>query len=294
MKHGSHIMLQRFVRSIVSTAPRPYLIDEVPWLCRLPAAAQIVAAREEPLEPLQERRVDRQRVGERAVHRAGLLDDDPAVALEDVAPDLADVLVDQRLDRLLAGQDARRAPRGRRPDTANRSSAASRAPASCAPRSSAAVPAPTSGWNVRAVDPAIDELQCWPRQPCSASEYLLERPQHVHPVNLRNDTTFLAANSITISMIPWLPPQADVSDSEVLPCYFRFSRSPIAGCLLCSAIAPRNRHRRPRISTTRAARRRPGGRAGRAARAAPAEPRRPHLQGHDDVARARSSSSTRG
>src|SRR4026207_2376035 len=26
MKHGSHIMLQRFVRSIVSTEPRPYLI----------------------------------------------------------------------------------------------------------------------------------------------------------------------------------------------------------------------------------------------------------------------------
>ena len=32
MKHGSHIMLQRFVRSIVSTAPRPYLIVLVPWL----------------------------------------------------------------------------------------------------------------------------------------------------------------------------------------------------------------------------------------------------------------------
>src|SRR5215211_521335 len=32
MKHGSHIMLQRFVRSTVRTAPRPYLIDEVPWL----------------------------------------------------------------------------------------------------------------------------------------------------------------------------------------------------------------------------------------------------------------------
>src|SRR5688572_23305652 len=33
MKHGSHIMLQRFVRSIVSTAPRPYLMVEEPWLC---------------------------------------------------------------------------------------------------------------------------------------------------------------------------------------------------------------------------------------------------------------------
>ena len=34
MKQGSHIMLQRLVRSIVSTAPRPYLIDDVPCSCR--------------------------------------------------------------------------------------------------------------------------------------------------------------------------------------------------------------------------------------------------------------------
>ena len=33
MKHGSHIMLQRFVRSIVSTEPRPYLMVDDPWLC---------------------------------------------------------------------------------------------------------------------------------------------------------------------------------------------------------------------------------------------------------------------
>jgi len=32
MKHGSHIMLQRLVRSIVSTEPRPYLIVLLPWL----------------------------------------------------------------------------------------------------------------------------------------------------------------------------------------------------------------------------------------------------------------------
>src|SRR5215216_5986853 len=31
MKHGSHIMLQRFVRSMVSTDPRPNLMDEEPW-----------------------------------------------------------------------------------------------------------------------------------------------------------------------------------------------------------------------------------------------------------------------
>ena len=79
-------MLQRFVRSIVRTAPRPYLIDEVPWLCSVAGDGREVAAREERLEPLQERRVDGQRIGEGAVHRAGLLDDDLAVALEDVAP----------------------------------------------------------------------------------------------------------------------------------------------------------------------------------------------------------------
>ena len=33
MKHGSHIMLQRFVRSTVSTDPRPCLMVLLPWLC---------------------------------------------------------------------------------------------------------------------------------------------------------------------------------------------------------------------------------------------------------------------
>ena len=33
MKHGSHIMLQRFVRSTVSTDPRPCWIVLLPWLC---------------------------------------------------------------------------------------------------------------------------------------------------------------------------------------------------------------------------------------------------------------------
>src|SRR5215469_16210578 len=33
MKHGSHIMLQRLVRSMVSTEPRPWVTVEVPWLC---------------------------------------------------------------------------------------------------------------------------------------------------------------------------------------------------------------------------------------------------------------------
>ena len=33
MKHGSHIMLQRLVRSTVSTEPRPCWIVLLPWLC---------------------------------------------------------------------------------------------------------------------------------------------------------------------------------------------------------------------------------------------------------------------
>src|ERR1700691_4925995 len=34
MKHGSHIMLQRFVRSIVRTDPRPWVTVLEPWLWR--------------------------------------------------------------------------------------------------------------------------------------------------------------------------------------------------------------------------------------------------------------------
>src|SRR4029453_16586177 len=33
MKHGSHIMLQRLVRSTVNTDPRPCLMVLLPWLC---------------------------------------------------------------------------------------------------------------------------------------------------------------------------------------------------------------------------------------------------------------------
>src|SRR5579862_6796360 len=34
MKQGSHIMLQRLVRSMVSTEPRPYFTVDEPWWCR--------------------------------------------------------------------------------------------------------------------------------------------------------------------------------------------------------------------------------------------------------------------
>ena len=70
-----------------------------------------VAAGEQVLEPFEELRVDRQRVGERAVDGTGLLDQDLAVALDDVGFDFGDVIVDQRLDRLLTGEDPARASR---------------------------------------------------------------------------------------------------------------------------------------------------------------------------------------
>src|SRR5215467_14893776 len=40
IKHGSHIILQRLVRSIVSTDPRPYLIVDEPWLCSFSSACE--------------------------------------------------------------------------------------------------------------------------------------------------------------------------------------------------------------------------------------------------------------
>ena len=45
MKHGSHIMLQRLVRSTVSTLPRPYFTLDVPWLRRR-ERREIVATRD--------------------------------------------------------------------------------------------------------------------------------------------------------------------------------------------------------------------------------------------------------
>src|SRR6266852_7074899 len=41
MKHGLHIMLQRFVRSTVNTAPRPNLMLEVPCLCTCESSAAL-------------------------------------------------------------------------------------------------------------------------------------------------------------------------------------------------------------------------------------------------------------
>ena len=87
MKHGSHIMLQRLVRSIVSTEPRPYLIVDEPWLCSFSSlCARMSQPGNDVLEVLEERRVDRHHVFEVAVDRAILDHQDLAVALDDRAP----------------------------------------------------------------------------------------------------------------------------------------------------------------------------------------------------------------
>ena len=94
MKQGSHIMLQRLVRSTVSTEPRPCLIVLLPWLCSFSSlCARMSRPGKHLFEVLEERRVHRHHVLEMAVHRAVLHHQDLAVALEDGRLDLADLLV---------------------------------------------------------------------------------------------------------------------------------------------------------------------------------------------------------
>ena len=118
-------MLQRLVRSIVRTEPRPHLIDDVPWLWSL----SVTAGRSRPgkrlLDAVLKRRIDRERVGERAVRRARLLDLDRAVAFEDRRFDFADLARAQNLVVVGAAQDARARLLDAGRDTANRSYAAS-------------------------------------------------------------------------------------------------------------------------------------------------------------------------
>ena len=66
-----------------------------------------IASGKKRFHALQKRRVDRHRVGERAVDRAGLFDDDLAVPLDDMRGDFRGVAADQRFERLLAREDAR-------------------------------------------------------------------------------------------------------------------------------------------------------------------------------------------
>ena len=83
MKHGSHIMLQRLVRSTVSTEPRPCVMVLEPCLCSAGIVVRAdVAAGEDVLQVLEERRVDGHHVFEVAVDGAILHHQDLAVALD--------------------------------------------------------------------------------------------------------------------------------------------------------------------------------------------------------------------
>ena len=116
MKHGSHIMLQRLVRSTVSTEPRPCWIVLLPWLCSFSSlCARMSRPGNTSSRCLKNVGVHRHHVLEVAVDRAVLHHQDLAVALEDGRLDLADLLVEQDADVLLAVENrlARLARAGR-------------------------------------------------------------------------------------------------------------------------------------------------------------------------------------
>jgi len=90
MKQGSHIMLQRLVRSMVSTEPRPCVMVLEPCLWSVESlCARMFAAGEDLLDVPVERRVDRHHVFEAAVDGAFLDHQDLAIALDDLRFDLA-------------------------------------------------------------------------------------------------------------------------------------------------------------------------------------------------------------
>ena len=66
-----------------------------------------IASGKKRFHALQKRRVDRHRVGKRAVDGAGLFNNDLAVPLDDMRGDFRRVAAHQRFERLLAGEDAR-------------------------------------------------------------------------------------------------------------------------------------------------------------------------------------------
>ena len=101
-------MLQRLVRSMVSTEPRPWVTVEVPWLWRFFVAFAVgadVAAGEALFEVLEELGVDGHDVFKVAVLGAVLDHEDLAVALDDLGLDFADLLVEQDFVGQLAVED---------------------------------------------------------------------------------------------------------------------------------------------------------------------------------------------
>jgi hypothetical protein len=102
MKHGSHIMLQRLVRSMVSTEPRPWVMVLAVIVQPGIVVGADVAAGEALFQVLEEGGVDGHHVLEVAVNGAILDHQDLAVALDDLGFDLAHLFVHQDRERLLA------------------------------------------------------------------------------------------------------------------------------------------------------------------------------------------------
>ena len=131
MKHGSHIMLQRFVRSMVSTRAAAVRDRAGAMVVQLLVVVRPdVAPGEDVFQVLEHRRVDRHHVFEVPVQRALLDHHDLAVSLDDVGLDLADLLGEQDLDTSCAPSRIDWRLRARRSDRANRFRAASRVSAS--------------------------------------------------------------------------------------------------------------------------------------------------------------------
>ena len=90
MKHGSHIMLQRFVRSTVRTEPRPYLtVLRAVVVQFFVVVGRNVTAGKVLLDPLEELHVDGHHVFGISVLRTVLDHPDLAFALDDLGFDLA-------------------------------------------------------------------------------------------------------------------------------------------------------------------------------------------------------------
>ena len=156
-----------------------------------------VAARKETLDAAQKIRIDGQRIGEGAVLRAGLLDNDLAVALDDVGFDLANVRVDQRGDGLFAGENSRpgfahaaRAQRVGRPRPAQLRSRTLRALHERRRR-----PRGLKGWRLEL---PVDGLEQRPGQAGAVGRSNLERSPHVHPIDLPGQSS----DGMAMKMLP--------------------------------------------------------------------------------------------
>jgi hypothetical protein len=142
----------------------------------------VVTTREQPLEALQKSRIDRECVGECPVLGARLLDDDPPVPFQDRGGDLADVIVNERFDRLFAGENAgaglAHAGRAQRIGGTRKAERRLRTLSAFEER-----PRRPLRLKWPSIDPAVNQLKRRPRQPGAARKQQLERSPDVHPLH---------------------------------------------------------------------------------------------------------------